>query len=72
MRPSLPVAGLAALTACAPPSRSAGAFAADPEAARRVVAVCDRGRAHPERGAARAGLAEARRRERMAVCETVF
>jgi hypothetical protein len=66
------VAGLAALAACEPRARTVGDFAADPDAARAVAAACARGRPRPDCEAARAGLAEARRRERMAAYETAF
>lgn len=68
------LAWLAALVAagCTAPARSVDDFAADPEAARRVVAACDAGRTHTECEAARRGLAEARRRARMAAYEQAF
>ncbi len=57
--------GIVALAACSPPPRDAKAFADDPDAAARVVAVCDAGTRRPACAAARVGLTEARRRERM-------
>lgn len=61
--------GLAGLlvAACSSPERTAAEFAADPEAAVRTVAECDAGARDPDCSAAREGLAEARRRERMDV-----
>lgn len=59
------LAGLV-LGACSPPPRTAEAFAADPAAARAVVAACDAGARRGDCATARAGLAEAGRRERMA------
>ncbi len=58
------LAGLLA-AACSSPERTAAEFAADPEAAVKTVAECDRGARHPDCLAAREGMAEARRRERM-------
>jgi len=72
VRRTVLVAGLAAVAAGEPRTHAVEAFAADPERARRTVAACDPGRVHPDREAARAGLAQARRRERMAACETAF
>ena len=57
----------AALAACSQPPRDAEAFARAPGAAARVVAGCDAGRVRRDCLAARKGLAEAQRRERMAV-----
>jgi len=57
----------AALAACSPPPRDADAFARAPETAARVVADCDAGRSRRDCLAARKGLAESVRRERMAV-----
>lgn len=57
----------AALAACSPPPRDADAFARAPETAARVVADCDAGRSRRDCLAARKGLAEATRRQRMAV-----
>lgn len=61
-----------ALAACSPEPRTAEAFAADPAAARRVAAACDAGERRGDCAAARAGLAEARRRERMAAYRRAF
>ena len=63
---------LLALTACGEPPRGVAAWAADPEAAQAQVEACDRGRRQPECEAAREGLAEARRRERLAIYERSF
>jgi hypothetical protein len=57
--------GIIALAACSPPPPDAKAFADDPDAAIRAVADCDAGARHPDCAAAREGLAEARRRDRM-------
>ncbi|QTC88432.1 hypothetical protein [Brevundimonas pondensis] len=57
---------VAALGACSQPPRDAESFARAPEAAARVVADCDAGRTDRECDAARLGLAETRRRARMA------
>ncbi len=57
----------AALAACSPPLRDADAFARERETAARVVADCDAGRVRRDCLAARKGLAESGRRERMAV-----
>lgn len=57
--------GVLALAACSPPERDAAAFAAEPETALRVVADCDAGARRSDCAAAREGLAEARRRDRM-------
>jgi hypothetical protein len=43
------------------------AFAADREAAKAVIAACDAGRTRRDCETARRGLAEARRRDRLAV-----
>jgi hypothetical protein len=64
--------GLAALAACDAPPRTARDFADDPEAARRVTEACAAGRRRPDCKPARVGLAEARRRERMAAYESAF
>lgn len=65
--------GLAILVSgCDALPRTAADFAAAPATAREVVAACDGGRPRPDCDAARAGLAEARRRERMAAYETAF
>jgi hypothetical protein len=71
MRAALLLA-VAALAGCGAPDRAAGEFTASPEAARAVVAACDAGRRRSDCEAARAGLAEARRRERMAAYEKSF
>jgi len=60
------------LGACSPAPRTADAFAADPVAARATVAACDAGERRGDCAAARAGLAEARRRERMAAYRRAF
>ena len=60
------------LAGCGAPDRSVEAFAADPEAAARVVAACDAGRVRRDCAAARRGLAEAGRRRRMAAYERAF
>ncbi len=57
--------GILALAACSPPPRDAKAFADDPDADVRAVADCDAGTRRSDCAAARQGLAEARRRERM-------
>ncbi len=60
------------LAACGPDSRSAATYADAPQEARAVLAQCgpdDRG---GRCAAARAGLAEAERRQRMARYETAF
>lgn len=54
-----------AIPACSPPPGDAEAFAQAPESAARVVADCDAGRRRHDCVAARQGLAETRRRERM-------
>lgn len=54
------------LAGCSAPETGADAWAGDPDRARRVVADCDRGGNRRDCEAARAGLAEARRRDRMA------
>ncbi len=72
MRWLLALATLAVLAGCDRSSRTAAMFADDPDSARAVVAACDAGRTRAECPAARAGLAEARRRARMAVYETAF
>jgi hypothetical protein len=61
-----------ALAGCGAPDRTAGEFAADPDAAARVVAACDAGRTQTECDAARRGLAEARRDARMRAYEQAF
>lgn len=62
----------AGLFGCDAPERTAEVFAADPEGAARVVAACDAGHARDECGAARRGLAEARREARMRAYERAF
>lgn len=56
----------ALLPACSSPSQDTKAFARAPESAAKVVADCDAGRRSRDCLVARQGLAEARRRERMA------
>lgn len=60
------------LVSCDKPGRDAQAYAADPGAARRTIAACEAGREAPNCRAAREGLAEARRRDRMAAYEQAF
>lgn len=60
------------LPACSPPPRDAEGFAQAPESAARVVAGCDAGRRTRDCLVARQGLAEARRRERMAAYARTF
>ena len=72
MRGAAVLLALAALAACGAPPRTAGSFADDPGAARRVTEACDAGRRRADCKAARVGLAEARRRERMAAYESAF
>ncbi len=62
----------AILAACSPPPQDAGTYARTPENAARVVADCDAGRRTRDCVTARQGLAEARRRERMAVYARTF
>ncbi len=58
--------GLAvAASACSAPERTASDFADDPAAAVETVADCEAGVRRADCSAAREGLAEARRRERM-------
>lgn len=57
---------LAALCGCTAPERGVEAFAADP-AAKPVIVACDAGRTRRDCETARRGLAEARRRDRLAV-----
>ena len=57
--------GIISLAACSPPPPDAKAFADDPDAAVRAVADCDAGTRRPDCAAAREGLAESRRRDRM-------
>lgn len=67
-----PVLALAvALTGCGRPERSAADFAEAPDAARTVLARCG-GDQSTRCDAARVGLAEAERRQRMALYETAF
>lgn len=67
--PVLTLAGV--IAGCGAHERSAADFAAVPDEARSVLARC--GAAHsPRCDAARAGLAEAERRDRMARYETAF
>ena len=60
------------LPACSSPPRDAEAFAQAPESAAQVVADCDAGRRTRDCVVARQGLAEARRRERMAAYARTF
>lgn len=60
------------LIGCGAPERTAADFAADLEAAARVVANCDAGRTNGDCEAARRGLAEARRQARMRAYERAF
>lgn len=60
------------LAACAPEPRDAAAFADDPATAERVLADCAAGRSGSECEAAREGLAEARRRARMAAYAEIW
>jgi len=62
----------ALLPACSSPPRDAEDFAQAPESAARVVADCDAGRSTRDCVVARQGLAEARRRERMAAYARTF
>ncbi|MGK2255238.1 MAG: hypothetical protein ACI8Y6_000529 [Brevundimonas sp.] len=67
-----PVLALAAVIAgCGPRERSAADFAEAPDEARAVLARCGAAPS-PRCDAARAGLAEAERRDRMARYETAF
>jgi len=61
-----------ALSGCDAPPRTVAGFAAAPEEARAAVAECEGGRRRVDCDAARAGLAEARRRDRMAAYERAF
>lgn len=54
------------LTGCSQPQAGADTFNRDPDRVRHVVAHCDRDLNRRECETARAGLAEARRRDRMA------
>jgi hypothetical protein len=60
------------LGACSPAPRTADAFAADPAAARAAVAACEAGERRNACAAARAGLAETQRRERIAAYRRAF
>lgn len=60
------VLAFAVLAACSQPPRDAESFARAPQDAARVVADCEAGRTDRDCDAAREGLAEARRRARMA------
>lgn len=57
--------GLLTLAGCSSPERDVAAFVADPDAAVRTVADCEAGARRSDCEAAREGLAEARRQERM-------
>lgn len=70
MRPALILA--LTLAACQPSPRTAAEFAGDRAAAETVVAACDAGQSRPDCDAARRGLAEAQRRERMAAWRSAF
>ena len=63
---------LAVLYGCSAPERGVEVFAADPSTAAAVVADCDAGRTRRECDAARRGLAEARRRDRMDAYRRTF
>lgn len=65
------IAGVA-LCSCSEQERTVEAFAADPAAAAAVVADCDAGLTDRECEAARRGLAEARRRQRMDAYRRAF
>lgn len=60
------------LVGCGAPARTADDFAADPQAAARVVADCDAGRVGRECEAARRGLAEAHREAWMRAYERAY
>ncbi|MBJ7317165.1 MAG: hypothetical protein KYX67_00130 [Brevundimonas sp.] len=60
------------LAGCSAPEAGPDAYVGDPERARRVVADCARGVARRDCDAARAALAEARRRDRMAAYAETF
>ena len=60
------------LPACSPPPRDAEGIAQAPGSAAKVVADCDAGRRTRDCVAARKGLIEARRRERMAAYARTF
>lgn len=62
----------ATLAACSSPEQDAGTYARTPESAAKVVADCDAGRRTRDCFAARKGLAEARRRQRMAAYAQAF
>lgn len=64
--------GIVALAACSPPPRDAKALADGPDAAVRAVADCDAGARRPDCAAAREGLTEARRRDRMEAYARTF
>lgn len=63
---------LAVLCGCTAPERGVEAFAADPSTAEAIVNDCDAGRTRRECDAARRGLAEARRQERMDAYRRAF
>lgn len=69
---ALACAAVLMLASCDRPGRDAASYAADPAAARGTVAACEAGRQEPDCQAAREGLAEARRRERMVAYEQAF
>lgn len=60
------------VAACGAPERTPADYAARPDEARAAVAACEAGRRRSDCDAARAGLAEAERRARMARYETAF
>ncbi|MFN3668436.1 MAG: hypothetical protein ACK4VY_03955 [Brevundimonas sp.] len=60
------IAAAVLLAGCGAPGPGVEDFAADPQSAERAVADCDAGRARRDCEAAWRGLAEARRRQRMA------
>jgi len=72
VRPPVALILLSLLSCSEPAARDAPSYAADPEAARRRVEDCATDGRRVNCDAARAGLAEARRRERMAAYEQSF
>ena len=67
MRAALPILAVLALGACAEDGDTVKSFASDRKAADSAVAECDAGRRSRGCGAAREGLAEAKRRDREAL-----
>lgn len=61
-----------AVAACSPQPRDAETFARAPQRAAQVIADCDAGRTSRECVAARQGLAEARRKQRLAAYAQTF